>query len=143
MTPSKIVLSILGVLIVAAVTLVYSGVFNVAADSADWGLTQRMLATVREHSIAQRADDLEAPSLEDPKLIATGAHHYAEMCTGCHLAPGMRESETRAGLNPQPPNLVEHGAHRSPQQTFWIIKHGIKMTGMPAWGVTHDDQSIW
>jgi hypothetical protein len=72
-----------------------------------------------------------------------GAEHYAEMCTGCHLAPGMKDTEIRAGLYPRPPNLVEHGAHRKPAEMFWIIKHGLKMTGMPAWGVTHDDQGIW
>jgi hypothetical protein len=49
-----------------------------------------------------------------------------------------------------PPNLAaaSHGdAHghgmRSPAEQFWIIKHGLKMTGMPAWGRTHDDESLW
>ena len=65
------------------------------------------------------------------------------MCTGCHLAPGMRDTEMRVGLYPKPPNLSEHGVHRKPAEAFWVIKHGLKMTGMPAWGATHDDQRIW
>jgi ketosteroid isomerase-like protein len=65
------------------------------------------------------------------------------MCTGCHLAPGMKETELRAGLHPKPPNLAEQAGHRSAGETFWIIKHGVKLSGMPAWGVTHDDRSIW
>ncbi len=64
------------------------------------------------------------------------------MCTGCHLAPGVGDNEMRQGLYPQPPNLSQP-RDRSPAQLFWIIKHGLKMTGMPAWGVTHDDEAIW
>ncbi|MGQ0835010.1 MAG: c-type cytochrome [Gammaproteobacteria bacterium] len=102
-----------------------------------------MLEAVRDRSVATRSSDIAVPSLDDPKLIAVGAEHYAEMCTGCHLAPGLRDTEIRAGLYPKPPNLAEHGEHRAPEETFWIIKHGFKMTGMPAWGLTHDDESIW
>jgi len=64
------------------------------------------------------------------------------MCTGCHLAPGMTENEMRPGMNPKPPQLASIPA-LAPATQFWIIKHGIKMTGMSAWGVTHPDQEIW
>jgi len=80
--------------------------------------------------------------LGDEKLIATGAEHYAAMCSECHLAPDKKESEIRSGLYPQPPDLTKH-LHASPAEMFWVIKHGIKMSGMPAWGKTHDDSSIW
>lgn len=122
---------------------VYSGAFNVAADEPHWGLTHRIIETLRERSIESRADDIKVvANLDDPKLVASGAGEYAEMCTGCHLAPGMEHTEMR-GLFPKPPNLVEHGADRSASQQFWIIKHGLKMSGMPAWGLTHDDERIW
>ena len=82
------------------------------------------------------------PKLDNPALIAEGAENYAEMCTGCHLAPGMQDTEIRKGLYPQPPNLALDGVD-NPAEAFWIIKHGIKMTAMPAWGATHDDAKIW
>ena len=76
-------------------------------------------------------------------MIATGAEHYAAMCTDCHLAPDKREdSDIRAGLYPKPPDLTKH-IDATPPEMFWVIKHGIKMSGMPAWGKTHDDASIW
>ena len=76
-------------------------------------------------------------------MIATGARHYAAMCSGCHLAPDeTNDSDMRAGLYPKPPDLTKH-LHASPAEAFWVIKHGIKMSGMPAWEVTHDDASIW
>ena len=126
----------------AALGWAYSGQYNVAADAPHWDVTTRVLASVRERSIEARAADLTVPNLADPALIALGAEHYAGMCTGCHLAPGVGDNEMRQGLYPQPPNLSDR-RDRSPAESFWIIKHGLKMSGMPAWGVTHDDEAIW
>ena len=126
----------------AALAVAYSGGYNVAADEPHWSLTSRVMAMVRDRSIAVRAADLTVPNLADPALIALGAEHYAAMCAGCHLAPGTGDNEMRQGLYPKPPNLTEQ-RDRSPAESFWIIKHGLKMSGMPAWGVTHDDESLW
>jgi mono/diheme cytochrome c family protein/ketosteroid isomerase-like protein len=139
---------IAGLILVAVVLFaavgVYSGVFNVAADDPHWGITVRVMETARERSIASHAKAITAPAnLDDAKLIASGAGEYAEMCVGCHLAPGMKDTEMRAGLYPQPPDLTSRGTQRSAAQQFWIVKHGLKMTGMPAWGLTHDDERIW
>lgn len=96
---------------------------------------------VRDRSIHVRSDDIEVPNLHDPQLILKGAGQHAAMCASCHLAPGMTGSELGRGMYPQPPNLSK--SHMDPQDEFWIIKHGIKMTGMPAWGYIHDDPTIW
>lgn len=82
------------------------------------------------------------PNLNDPQLILKGASQYAAMCTGCHLRPGMEDSELRKGMYPQPPNLSK--VHVNPQDAFRVIKHGIKMSAMPAWGTAgHGDETIW
>ena len=129
---------------------VYAGGYNVAADAPHWPATARVLEAVRERSIRARSAGIVVPNLADDALIAQGAEHYGAMCAGCHLAPGVDDTELRAGLYPKPPNLAAvastHGhahAARSPAEQFWIIKHGLKMTGMPAWGPTHDDAEIW
>lgn len=140
----KIVAALIVLLVVAGFGFVYGGVFNVAADDPHWGLTQRTLETIRDRSIVNKARGAKVPlNLSDQAMIATGAQEYAEMCTGCHLAPGMQDTEMRTGLYPKPPNLSKPGVRRSPAENFWVIKHGLKMTGMPAWGLTHDDQRIW
>jgi mono/diheme cytochrome c family protein len=128
--------------IVLAVLFVYSGVFDVAADAPHSALAYAAIEVVRDRSIAARARTIEVPPLNDPKLVAEGAKHYDAMCANCHLAPGAQQSEMREGLYPQPPNLTEKIDLR-PAEVFWVIKHGIKMSAMPAWGRTHDDQSIW
>lgn len=122
--------------------LAYAGAFNVAADDPHWDLTTRALTWARERSIASQASEITAPNLADQELIELGAEHYAAMCEGCHLAPGAGDNELRQGLYPKPPDLTRP-REREPSETFWIIKHGIKMSAMPAWGVTHDDRSIW
>ena len=137
-----VVASVLAGAAVAALTIAYTGAYNVAADDPHWDMTSRALAWARDRAIAVRSSDVLVPNLADPDLIALGAEHYAAMCEGCHLAPGARDNELRQGLYPKPPDLLE-SRERRPAETFWIVKHGIKMSGMPAWGVTHDDESIW
>jgi mono/diheme cytochrome c family protein len=133
---------LLVLLAAGAWVFVYEGAYDVGADQPHWRLTARVLGVIRDRSIAVRASGLAVPDLADPDLIALGAEHYAEMCTGCHLTPGAPDTELRRGLNPQPPRLALPGT-RTPAEAFWIIKHGIRMTGMPAWGATHDDRAIW
>ncbi|MFP5357608.1 MAG: c-type cytochrome [Gammaproteobacteria bacterium] len=138
--------------IVAGAGFVYSGVYNMAADEPHWPATFKLIETLRERSIKVRAVGIKVPKLDDPKLISEGAAHYPAMCAGCHLAPGMEDTEIRKGLYPQPPSLSEHKHGEShadmdmqamAARQFWIIKHGIKMTAMPAWGTTHSDEAIW
>ena len=122
---------------------VYAGVYNIGADAPHWGFVYNSLDTLREKSIASYSRGIKAPAdLYDPKRIATGAGLYTEMCTGCHLGPGLEKSEMSQGLYPQAPELARPNRH-TPEQMFWIIKHGVKLSAMPAWGRTHDDQLIW
>lgn len=120
---------------------VYSGVYNIGADDHHVRPVYAALRTLRERSIAVRSRDLEVPNLADETLVLKGAGQYAAMCTQCHLTPAMKDSEIRPGLYPQPPNLSK--VRIDPREAFWAIKHGIKASGMPAWGQSHDDDEIW
>jgi len=121
---------------------IWSGAYTIGADDPHWGVTERAISVLRNRSIQTHAQGVAVPNLDDPKYLGEGAEHYAAMCTGCHLAPGMHDSQLRDGLYPTPPKLAEIGA-RDPAQAFWIIKHGVKLTAMPAWGKSHDDNAIW
>lgn len=121
--------------------VVYAGLYNIGADDHHTRPVFALLQTLRERSIQVRSADLTAPNLSDPQLILKGAGQYAAMCTQCHLAPGMKDSELRPGLYPQPPDLSQ--LRVDPKEAFWVIKHGIKMSAMPAWGGSHDDPTIW
>jgi mono/diheme cytochrome c family protein len=132
----------------AGLGYVYSGAFDAAADTPHGALLGWIAQAARERSVAVRARDIEVPNLDDPERIAKGADEYAQMCAGCHLAPGVADNAFRKGLNPPAPELAIRAPARSADgriaaEQFWIIKHGIKMSAMPAWGASHDDRTLW
>lgn len=132
---------VFAILVAGAGVFIYSGLYDLGADVHHSAPVLALMQTLRDRSIRARSKDIKVPNLEDPQRILNGAGHYAAMCTGCHLAPGMKDSEIRPGLYPEPPNLSQ--VRVEPQDAFWIIKHGIKMSAMPAWGLSHDDPTIW
>jgi mono/diheme cytochrome c family protein len=131
-------------LVVAAATVwTYAGFYNIAADIPHSQPVYWLLEAVSHRSIAVRAADVIVPNdLNDANRILRGAGQYVAMCSHCHLAPGMKRTEISRGLYPRAPEL-RRGSDLSTAEQFWVVKHGIKMTGMPAWGVTHDDDMIW
>lgn len=131
------------VLLLAGIAaFVWSGRYPIGADKPHLPLTLSVMETLRDRATESAAKSVVVPSLEDPTMIAAGAARYAGLCTGCHIAPGNPSSALREGLYPQPPNLPKDGIDNT-AEAFWIIKHGIKMTAMPAWGKTQTDAQIW
>jgi mono/diheme cytochrome c family protein len=127
----------------AAAAVIYAGLYNIAADVPHTQPVYWLFETVRNRSVATRARDIVVPNdLDDANRISRGAGQYAEMCSSCHLAPGMKRTEISQGLYPRAPELRRQ-TDLTPGEQFWIVKHGMKMTGMPAWGVTHQDELLW
>ncbi|MES2408127.1 MAG: cytochrome c [Pseudomonadota bacterium] len=142
MTYIKTALILLLVFALGIGVFLWSGVYNPGADSPHWKITYDLMQASRERSIEHHAAAIIVPSnLNDSQVILKGAGQYAAMCTTCHLAPGKADSELRPGLYPQPPNLSKVSV--DPREAFWVIKHGLKMSAMPAWGGSHDDATIW
>ena len=130
------------VLAIGALVFVGSGVYNIGADDHHTRIVLAIIEQLRQRSIAARTRAIEVPDLADPNAIAAGAGHYATLCAGCHLAPGLTKSAIRPGLYPHPPNLAQEDI-RDVRAAFWTVKHGIKMSAMPAWGKSLDDAAIW
>ena len=140
---ASFVAALLGLVAIAAAAFLYFGVYNIAADAPHTRPVYALLESLRDRSIAVRASGITAPAdLGSATRISAGAGLYAEMCSGCHLGPGIAPSEISQGLYPQAPELAKT-TDLSPAQQFWIIKHGIKLSAMPAWGKTHPDPLIW
>ena len=143
---ARFLTSVLVVLIVLAALIagfIYTGVYDIGADRPHSRLVAGQLENLREHSIVRHARGIVVPTdLDDPKRIAAGAGLYQEMCTGCHLGPGLERTEISQGLYPAAPELAR-GDRLSAAEQFWTIKHGVKFSAMPAWGKTHSDDLIW
>lgn len=142
-----------GLLLAALLMAAYvmgTGMYNMAATEKHWAITEKIIEWARVNSIAARSENLAIMTMDSADSLATGAAHYDTMCTSCHLAPGMEATELSQGLYPQAPVFHRRepltGQEDIQAQTrayFWVIKNGIKMTAMPAWGLTHDDETIW
>lgn len=126
----------------AGAALLWSGVYDVGADAAHTRPVYALLEYARERSVAVRARELTVPAgLDDAERVRRGAGNYAAMCAGCHLTPEAGPSELSRGLYPAPPNLSQREIDAA--SAFWTIKHGIKASGMPAWGGSMDDGHVW
>jgi mono/diheme cytochrome c family protein len=95
------------------------------------------------NSVQMRAGTEEKKQTWSDDDIRTGFQDYDEMCIICHSAPGKERRPISKGMRPQPPDLAETSKQWTNAQLFWIIKNGVKMTGMPAFGSTHSDEQIW
>lgn len=134
----------------AAAAVLTLGWIDVAADVPHARAVHSVIEFARERSIARRSREVvPPPDLADAERIRRGAGNYDAMCVDCHLAPGVAQTEIRRGLYPQPPELAKATAagsspERAAARSFWIVKHGIKATGMPAWANGGmDDAAIW
>jgi mono/diheme cytochrome c family protein len=131
--------ALLGVL--AALAVIYSGVFNVAATVEEAPSLRWVFITTREASIKRHARDIQVPALGGAKQVERGFRLYREMCIMCHTPVDQKPTPIAAGLNPQAPSFAENDM--SAAELFWAAKHGIRFTGMPAWGSSLSDQEIW
>lgn len=140
---SILTLFVIGCLAFWAIAL--NGRVDVSADGEHWTLTERMLTTMRENAVARSASKIEdaTPSLENTEDLHATVIAYEDMCATCHAAPGESPSLIAQGLNPAPPDLAEVARTQSPEEIFWVTRHGIRMTGMPAWGETHANEDLW
>lgn len=134
---------------VAAGIFIFSGLYPMGADSPHFRITTWALEVLRERSIARASSGIQAPAdLDSADRLLSGGADYNDMCAGCHLSPGVDSNDLSMGLYPVPPNLSNHthatlDSNEALARSFWIIKHGVKMSGMPAWGMGHDDERIW
>jgi mono/diheme cytochrome c family protein len=138
--------AVLAVVIVIAVIFVYSGGYNVAATRGHPKPVEQMLRTMMMRSVAVHARDIRPPANfkpQDRELAEHAAGHYEAMCRTCHGAPGKKPDPWQ--LYPAAPDLADalRVTNWSDAEVFWIIKNGIKDTGMSAFGGSHDDDDLW
>lgn len=123
----------------------WSGIYNIAATAPHWDITLSFIEMLRDHSIEVRSEDMQALNQDDSKLKEEAFSHYHGMCRLCHGAPEYEPEEFAKGFYPIPPSMTTGRIQetRNEKEVYWIVKHGIKMTGMPAFGPTHKDKALW
>lgn len=132
-------LAILLLIPLIAVVIAYSGAYDIAASSGHPAGVRWFLDTAMRASVRSQADDPRPPGAD----AAAGAADYKAMCEHCHGGPGVEPAAWSRGMLPRPPHLTEAAPEWEPAEVVWIIRHGVKFAGMPAFGETHDDETLW
>jgi mono/diheme cytochrome c family protein len=121
----------------------WSGAYNIAASRGHWAVVEWMLEFGMTKSVQRRAWAITVPPLDDPDMLPLGAAHFHRACSHCHGAPGIPGDLTAKHALPPPPDLTNISRERKDNELFWIVKHGIKYTGMPSWVALERDDEIW
>ena len=105
-------------------------------------IEQFFAVRVRYLAMPPSAAAMKNPFAADGQGIAEGAEHFLEQCATCHALDGSGKTDIGVGLYPPPPDLRLRETQRiSDGAIFYIIKNGIRFTGMPAWDL--DDNHVW
>lgn len=129
--------------VLAGVAYMYSGLYNVAATAEHNPLSRWILKTTQKNSVQAHAEKVSAAPQLSAEQLRHGVEHFSETCVQCHGAPGIERGELGKGITPTPPDLAKTVSQWSDRELYWIIKHGIKLAGMPAFGPTHSDEELW
>ena len=140
----KVLIAALLLAMAGGIAVIYSGAYPVGADQEHWPLTHGLLETARDRSVtrAARTVDVRLPRLDEGALLSAVAG-FEDMCAACHAPPGRSPTVLARGLNPPAPDLAIAASERTAAELYWVTRHGIRMTGMPAWGVSHSDDELW
>jgi cytochrome c1 len=145
--PGKKALVVIGatLLIAAAagVAFIYSGVYEVSATRQHTTPVFWVLEVTMRNAVRRRASDIVAPPLTDADLVQRGFLLHRESCAQCHGAPGVSPDNVGKALLPAPNNLVQTALEWSAAEIYWVTRNGLKMTGMPAWGMRYTEDDLW
>ncbi|HYH42691.1 MAG TPA: c-type cytochrome [Burkholderiales bacterium] len=144
--PGKVAAWLAGLTALAAAgggAFVYSGVYDIAATEQHTKAVYWLMDFTMRRSIAVRADESATPDMKRPEMIESGSRLYQAHCVQCHGGPGVSPDGAALGMTPVPGYLVPTAREWTAAQLHWVVKHGIKMTGMPAWKYRMSDEEIW
>jgi len=139
----RLTLYAIGGLASLAFLFLWSGVYTVAASRGHWTIVEWVLTFAMRNSVKTHALGIEPPRLDSADLVRLGAGHFQGGCAFCHGAPGVPISPIAHSMLPPPPDLARQMRPWRDRELFWIVKNGIKYTGMPAWAAQQRDDEVW
>jgi cytochrome c553 len=139
-----LILGLAAAALLGALLFAWSGIYSVAATSGHYPLFRVFLGFALHQSVETHAAGITVPpTLDDPAMVRRGAAHYQGGCAPCHGAPGHAPNPITRQMLPEPPHLSDRTGDWTDAQLFWVVKHGIKYTGMPAWVAPGREDEVW
>lgn len=136
-----VVLGVLGA--IGGTAFVLSGTYDISAVDQHTKPVYWVIETTMRRSVAMRAKGTAVPDLTAEPAIARGFALYVRGCEQCHGGPGVSPQAAVLGMMPPPAYLVPAGREWPAAEVQWVVKNGIKATGMPAWKHRMSDDEIW
>lgn len=140
------ILGIIFTLIAVVVGVIWtakSGRVNFEADQTPPSLERSFAMGAMDAATEKHAPDVKNPLAPTEDNVVAGAHVYLDHCAGCHGVPSNPDSQFARSFNPPVPGFFQDAPDMPENQNFYIIQHGIRWTGMPAWNKTLNDNQIW
>ncbi len=136
---------IIGIILVGAAGFVYLhyGYINLAADQPGNSLERFVMRGAMDKYSERHAPQQKNPLQADDATLIAGVKLYKNDCAVCHGGPNMPVSDVGKGMYPRAPQFAEDAPDMPDNQNYWIIKHGVQRTGMPAWDKIMTDSEIW
>lgn len=129
----------------AGLALLFGGWYNIGATAQHVPfvyavLEEGMTRSVRHHARAVR---VPATGFGEPQQLRLGARIYRDKCLQCHGGPGVAQSTIGMSMQPIPGPLVDATRRWETRELYWVTRHGIKMSGMPAWEYHLREEELW
>lgn len=135
------ILACIGLAVAAAV--VSFGLYNPSAAIGHLPGVSWVLHTTYRNAVETWSGTYAKPDLTDLGLVQRGAGHYRSYCENCHSAPGRPDVFVARHMVPSPPHVTLAVSDWNADELFWIVRNGVKMTGMPAWPSRVRDDEVW
>lgn len=139
-------LGIIFALVVAAAGVSYyvmKGFVNTRADQPPSALESKIAMSAMDASADRNAPDQKNPVAATEENLVAGAKLYNDNCAGCHGVPSNSNTQFGGAFYPPVPQFFKDAPDMPDNENFYVIRHGVRWTGMPAWNKTLSDQQIW
>jgi mono/diheme cytochrome c family protein len=131
------------VILVGGYLFLKQGYMDFSADQQPSRVERHFAMAAVDASTERRAPDQKNPLQPTNENLVAGAVLYRNHCAGCHGTPSNPDSQFGRSFNPPVPQFFKEGADMPDSQNFYLIQHGVRWTGMPAWSKTLSENQTW
>ena len=131
------------IIVVAGLLAAQTGYVDFRADQQPSALEAKVAMKAVDASTDRHASKTSNPIPVNEENLVAGAKIYLNNCAGCHGEPSNPEGEFGRSFNPQVPQFFKYPPDMSDNENFYVVQHGIRWTGMPAWDHTLSTAQTW
>ena len=137
------VLATIAIIAIGSFAYLRLGLAEVRGDLPPSRLESVLMSSAVHASVRREAPEMPNPFPPTDENLTAGGRLYIDGCAGCHGVPGKAKNDGGNVLFPPVPQLPLMGTEYTEAQIFWVIKHGIRRTGMFANGKWNTDKEMW